>query len=790
MEPFSFKKIRLFSGEEGRKKKMKPSRPGDQKKDESGILQQFFEQPYFFLMIFALAIASLVSYVPSRSLPVWEQGEIAPADVVAPADLTIIDEETTAGRRKEAEDNVHPVYRLNAEVFVNTRSKLREFFEAGRNLIAEPPGNEERQAFLKSVNDRFYIEITPQILRDLIKLEFSTTLEESLITLIGRVSERGIILNKNLYTHNEQETGFTVMRPQGAETTEFVSNLPDKEEAKNRLTDEITRLELPPAEKQILTTLSHSFLAANVEYDAIETAARKLAAGRMVDPIYYTIKRGKVIIRKGDEVTEGAIEEIRVINQNLSAQPNWLVNFAGSFILIMLFLSGVLYYLKTGREPDRALNRFIMTGVILLLSLLLYKFSGYMADLISQNTRLAVFSDSNIYRYAYPVQMGAALITFLGGVHLALFFTIINSILFGYLFNSAFLTIFVLVGGFAAILGVRVLGKPTRTPVLQAGIFLIAPVNIAAITAFHLMQGSIGPLGPFLGEIFMGILGGVLSSALAFVLVPLFETLFGIVTHAKLLELTNSDLPIFRKMAMAAPGSYHHSLVVSSLAEAAAEEIGLDPMLVKAGALYHDIGKIKRPEYFIENRTRNFDMHKDLKPSMSVLVIVNHVKEGVEQANKLRLPKKVKDIIGQHHGNSLVRYFFEKAKVEYDPEMHKIGEESYRYPGPRPRTREAAIVMLADAVEAASRSLNKPSKSNLKRLITEIINASMDDGQLDECPFSLQELKQVAHTFLVTLDTIYHPRVEYPGFDFEKRKNKASNAAKSNDRNSQPAKTV
>jgi putative nucleotidyltransferase with HDIG domain len=790
MEPFSFKKIKFFSGEESRSKKPKTSRTGNHNKTKSGFLQQFFEQPYFFLVIFALAIASLVSYVPSKSLPIWEQGEIAPADLVAPAELTIVDEETTENRKIEAENNVNPVYRLNSGVFVNTRSKLREFFEAGRNLIVEPPENEERQAFLQSINDRFYLELTPQILRDLIKLEFSTALEESLITLIGRVSERGIILNKNLYTHNEQETGFTVVRSQGVETTEFVYTLPDKEEAKNRLTDEINRLELPPTEKVILTALSHAFLAANVEYDAIETAARKAAASRMVDPIYYTIKRGKVIIRKGDEVSEDALEDIRIINQNLSAQPNWLINFAGSFILIMLFLSGVLYYLKTGREPDRALNRFIMTCVILLLSLLLYKFSGYMADLISQNTRLAFFSDTDIYRYAYPVQMGAVLITFLGGVHLALFFTIINSILFGYLFNSAFLTIFVLVGGFAAILGVRILGNPTRTPVLRAGILLIAPVNVAAITAFHLMQGGIGPVRPYLGELFMGILGGVLGSALAFVLVPLFENLFGIVTHAKLLELTNSDLPIFRKMAMAAPGSYHHSLVVSSLAEAAAEEIGLDPMLVKAGALYHDIGKIKRPEYFIENRTRNFDMHKDLKPSMSVLVIVNHVKEGVEQANKLRLPKKVKDIIAQHHGNSLVRYFFEKAKVEYDPDMHKIGEESYRYPGPRPRTREAAIVMLADAVEAASRSLKSPTKSNLKRLITEIINASMDDGQLDECPFSLKELKQVANTFLTTLDTIYHPRVEYPGFDFEKRKNKASKMPKSNDRNSQPAKTI
>ena len=206
-------------------------------------------------------------------------------------------------------------------------------------------------------------------------------------------------------------------------------------------------------------------------------------------------------------------------------------------------------------------------------------------------------------------------------------------------------------------------------------------------------------------------------------------------------------------------------------------------MLVKAGALYHDIGKIKRPEYFIENRTRNFDMHRDLKPSMSSLVIINHVKEGVEQATKLHLPKRVKDIIAQHHGNSLVRYFFEKAKEEYDPEMQTVGEESYRYPGPRPRTKEAALVMLADSVEAASRSLRKPTNANLKRLISEIFNSNLQDGQLDESRFSLSELKIMANTFLSSLDTIYHPRVEYPGFEFEKKRAKQAAPHKNNDRN-------
>ena len=293
----------------------------------------------------------------------------------------------------------------------------------------------------------------------------------------------------------------------------------------------------------------------------------------------------------------------------------------------------------------------------------------------------------------------------------------------------------------------------------------------------------------------MSVLSGLLSAVMAFLFLPIVETIFGFLTQSKLLELSNSDLPIFKEMAIKAPGTYHHSLIVASLASEAAKEIGLDPMLVKAGALYHDIGKIKRPEYFIENRTRNADMHKDLKPSMSSLVIINHVKEGVELAKKLKLPRQVRDMVEQHHGNSLVRYFFEKAKERYDPEMQTIGEESYRYPGPIPKNREAALIMLADSIEAASRSLKTASDANLKRLITKIFTTHMEDGQLDDCNFSLKELRAAASSFLTSLDSIYHPRVEYPGFDFEikkypKKPKPQQKTKPPNDRNHQSAKKV
>ncbi len=318
--------------------------------------------------------------------------------------------------------------------------------------------------------------------------------------------------------------------------------------------------------------------------------------------------------------------------------------------------------------------------------------------------------------------------------------------------------------------------------------FFVAPINVIVIITIHLIKEKLGGLGQLSVEVLMGLLGGVLSAALAFIILPIFETVFSFVTSTKLLELSNSDLPIFRQMAIEAPGSYHHSLIVATLAEKAAEEIKADAMLVKAGALYHDVGKIKMPEYFIENRTGNFDLHKDLTPSLSTLVITNHVKEGLETARKLKLPAPLRDIIEQHHGNSLVRYFYQKAKEKCDPEMTKIGEEEYRYPHPRPRSREAGLVMLADSVEAASRSLKSPAKDSLKRLITEIFNSYLQDGQLDDCDFSLRDLRSAASSFFSILYAIYHPRVEYPGFDFDmKREKKAANARKNDDRNHQQA---
>ena len=785
MSFFSFKTIKLFksSGIPPTQEEIPPSLP---KEENLNLWQKLVRNPFIFLFLFVLVLAWLISYLPSKTLTVLREGEIAPSDIIAPQDITIQDTETTEKRKKEAEEAVLPVYFFDQNVFLNTEEKIRGFFNFGRTWLKATSGQPRNLEELeKNISDQFEIEISFKDLSTLIKISFPSGLEDTLANLIGKVSGQGIIPSKNLFIHKEQERGFILIKTQEPEKLVKFYEILDIKEGKELIAAEIGKLALSSREKSLLTSLSDLFLSPNITYNKVETEARKERARAAVETVFYTIKKGKVIIRKGDEANAEAIKLIRIINQNIRTSSGWFANFLGTFLLFALLLITLWYYLKSELRSAAGLKIFKMMGLTLILSLLLYRLSAFLASTFSQNATMALLTNREAYFYAFAFQLGVLIFAFLTTNHIALVYAILNSLLVGYLSNGNFyLMIFSLIGGLAAIYGIKYYQRQRRTSTLRAGLFLVAPINVFVVITIHLLKEKWGALDFLFLEAFMGIIGGGLSAALSFLFLPIYETAFGFITQTKLLEWTNSDLPVFRQLALEAPGSYHHSLVVATLAEKAAEEIKLDPMLVKAGALYHDIGKIKMPEYFIENATANPDLHKDLTPSMSTLVIINHVKEGVELAKKLKLPLKIREIIEQHHGNSLVMYFYQKAKEKYDPEQQKIGEESYRYPGPTPRSKEAALVMLADSVEAASRSLKSPTRENLKRVITEIFNNYLQDGQLDNCEFSLKEMRAIANSFLSNLYSIYHPRVQYPGFDFEMKKERKNNRPqKNNDRN-------
>ena len=255
------------------------------------------------------------------------------------------------------------------------------------------------------------------------------------------------------------------------------------------------------------------------------------------------------------------------------------------------------------------------------------------------------------------------------------------------------------------------------------------------------------------------LINGVMSSIIVLGILPVFEYIFKVVTNISLLELSDFNHPLLRKLIFEAPGTYQHSLVVANLSESASETVGANPLLARVGAYYHDVGKLIKPEYFSENLVNYKDMHKNLKPSMSKLIILNHVKEGVELAGKYRLNSKIIDFICQHHGKTLVYYFYQRAK-ELEPEGKH--EEEYRYQGPKPQSKETAIVAMADTIEALSRTVEVPTPSRLEEMVREVVKKRFMEGELDESSLTLKDIEKIIQSFIRILNAMFHTRVNYP----------------------------
>jgi putative nucleotidyltransferase with HDIG domain len=322
--------------------------------------------------------------------------------------------------------------------------------------------------------------------------------------------------------------------------------------------------------------------------------------------------------------------------------------------------------------------------------------------------------------------------------------------------------VYALVSNFAAIFGITQYQE--RTALLRAGT-AVGAINLIAIFALVCINGTLEPLSRVGVDLACGFASGILLSVLVSFFLPLFEGFFNVLTDVRLLELSNLNNPLLRKLSILAPGSYNHSVMVGTLAEAAADSIQANSLFCRVAAYYHDIGKMNHPEYYIENMQDGVYRHEGLSPTLSVLVIQNHVKEGIEMAVAEGLPQPIIDVIPEHHGTRLIRYFFEKAKQEAKPGQ-EVKKEDFRYPGPKPQSKETAIFMMADSVEAAARTVEESSPARFKVVIRKIFNDIVLDGQLDECDLTFADLDKIGEAFLKRLLSIYHQRIDYPGFDF------------------------
>ena len=489
------------------------------------------------------------------------------------------------------------------------------------------------------------------------------------------------------------------------------------------------------------------FLVANLTLNPNEMEARRQAALEAVTQHKGMVLKGEIILAKNQKVAREDLEKLYSLSQfriktGLRSDP-WhfvfpllgRIFFAGAVILgLALFL----YFVKPEVFFDN--RKFAMIVSALVLEMIL--------------TYLILFR-WQLSEYLIPVAIASMALTILLDVEVGLVFTFCLGILLGVVnyfdFKLAFITI---VAGSLACFSVKEVAHRYRfyRPMLY--------VSFAYVVFIYFSESlKLSPSGSILSLCGYGLFNGFISTILTIGLLPIFESLFDVTTDITLLELSDLNHPLLKRLSLEAPGTYHHSIIVGNLAEAGAKAIGANTLLARVGAYYHDIGKVDKPEYFVENQMGAKSKHEKLTPSMSALILESHVKEGVEMAAEVNLPQAVIDFIHQHHGTTVMRYFYNKALEQgAGPDL----KDEYRYPGPRPHSKETAMVMLADAVEAASRVLEDPKPSRLKSLIKKIIDSKLQAGELSDSDLTFKELSAIEHAFLPVLISIFHPRVEYP----------------------------
>ena len=494
--------------------------------------------------------------------------------------------------------------------------------------------------------------------------------------------------------------------------------------------------------------LFESTLEPSLVYDADETAHEREQAMTTVQRSRGRIQQGQVVIRAGDEVTEERFEQLRSLvlaQRERSGDASWVRTVAGRLILVLAPLLLFFLYLYLLRP-----SIFYDTRRLLLVCLLL--------GAVVVGFLIAGSFDSAT-AYFVPVSLASILLTIVFDSRVGSFATMtlaaLGGLVFGYDFQFTFAT---LVVGILAVFSVRDVKNRSQ---LLASAGMVAVAYLLILGGYALVRAD-----PFTERIWTELIGVGVHSALILLAAPLLwgiERTFAVTTDMTLLELSDTNRTLLKELSLRAPGTFNHSLQVANLAEAAADAIGANALRARVGALYHDIGKMLKPEYFIENQQPGENPHEKLKPSMSALVIAAHVKEGVQLGREQGLPEVVIEFIGSHHGTSLIEFFYRKAQ-EQDGEEN-VDEADYRYPGPRPQTNEQAIVMLADSVEAASRSLDKPTPRRLQSLIDGIFASRVADGQLDHSTLTFADLSRIGETFHSLLCGIYHFRVKYPDQD-------------------------
>ena len=706
-----------------------------------GVLLAVFN----YIIVFAVLMTAVIPKQFSL-----KEGDIVQTPISAPWDAE--DTIATDKLRQAARDSVSPIYRFDEHISESVLAEVEDVFnriDEARILVEERFTAYKQELQAQMIYEDQNAETTGE---ESVSEEADTSVEDlrepspdEILTdqFIGEIRDNFPImlsrdeilacLNADIEELNQlQEHLLTAL----SGLLELHIKQDNLLEAKNALREEMMSLPISNELRILGTSIGVSTLRSNMILDEKATEEERDRAAENVEPVMY--KKGQYIVQAGQPISEQQYAMLQKLGMLKEEKLNIPV-VLGIGIIVLLTEIVVILFLTAFEK--RAITN---PAHLLMVSLIIWMVLGL------------ALSTSQIHQYLIPTALGAMLLTILVGPLAAGIVNVALSLLFGVMFdNSLNIIIMTLTGG---ILGIYICNNAKqRNGLVWAGI-ATSIVNFASIFALEMMSSS--DWFAALKTSLWGIGGGLLSGIFLVGTLPIWENLFGIVTPIKLVELSNPNHPILKRMLMEAPGTYHHSIIVANLAENAAEAVGADGLLARVGAYYHDTGKIKRPFYFKENQIAMGNPHDNLNPSLSTHIIISHVKDGIELAKKYKLPKVIQDFIVQHHGTTSVAYFYHKAKEE--DEDGSVHIDDFRYPGPKPKKKETAIVMMADTVEAAVRSISDPNPEKVETLIHRLVRSKLEDGQLDDCHLTLKDLNTISNAFTGVMTGFFHERVEYP----------------------------
>jgi putative nucleotidyltransferase with HDIG domain len=677
-----------------------------------------------------------------------EVGRVADRDIQAEEETSYVDEEATRHRMEAQERLVSAVFRMVPQVEEDIIASWSGFTGFAAELFQE---ESSREIFRLKIAAEYPGLFAEQVLDAYYSDPARDRYEENGRTILRQILGAGVFALPAYGLENYNPDLVELVYDSGSRNER--DRLPYRSMATMETLDQAIRNGVLQSLNQSVFTriapdLLIPFIRENVFFSEEDTRQRVAEARRQVEPVIKYIEKGKKVIRKGFVITEENMRELRALNLPQEAgDPREIF----SLVLLYILLYGILVFLCGGRillEKDMKDSEIYLLCTLTALYLIV---AVFLKNLVSEGGYLPMAA---IIPSALFVMLPALLISFRIALIFAIFLPLAAYI--GGPFDSSSL-IFALISGVAATYSLRQAEK--RMDLVKAALF-IAGVN--SLVMFAILLGRHAGIGVYPATLFWAAFNGLASGMLVVGVLPPLEHALNAVTAFRLIELSDLNSPTLKALFTAAPGTYSHSIMVANLAEAACRDIGASPLLARVGAYYHDIGKMDNPSYFVENQT-DYNRHDDMAPRLSATVIRSHVKLGVERAQALGLPQAVIDLIYEHHGNSLITWFYNKARQQESAEgKGDVDIADFSYPGNPPRSRESAVVMLADVAEAAVRTLQKPTAPKIEKFIQELIDAKIEHGQLAESELTFRDLETIKKAFVQVLAGYYHSRIEYP----------------------------